>query len=128
MGRPIKDEEILGWILDGRLVIEHVTSAHPQLWFRGRHRKPILNEQGGKGRIFGGKRYRWRIRFEGRTRGIVCSKLVWMYVHRAVVPEGCQIHHGLFGPHYDGYFNLTCLTIEEHHALHYGPVQVPENF
>ena len=112
--------QLLGWILDGSIRIEYVTAERPQLYFRNRPLKCYLNEQGGRNRIFGGRRYRWSIKADGKVRRVVCSKLVWMYVERKTVPEGSHIHHGCFGSLYDGYFNLTCLTVEEHHAIHYG--------
>ena len=117
----ITDEEILGWVIDGLFVIEQLDTERPQLWFRGNYLKAQLNPQGGKRRTQpGSARYRWSIRFEGRQRRIMCSRLVFIYHHKRLIRDGCQIHHGDKGRLWDGISNLQELTEEDHARLHYG--------
>jgi hypothetical protein len=95
-------------------------TERPQLVFRGRLLKPQLNRQGGKRVIVGTARWRWKIRYNGSMRSIVCSKLVWMYWHKCLVTEGCVIHHGDKGRLWDGISNLEEKTDEQHKQYHYG--------
>ncbi len=76
MSRRMSDEYLLWLILTNTIVIRKLWHPKPDLYVNGRFVKPVLNEQGGKKRIFGGKRYRWKIQHEGRCRRIMCSKLV----------------------------------------------------
>ncbi len=119
MSRRMSDEYLLWLILTNTIVIRKLWHPKPDLYVNGRFVKPILNEQGGKKRIFGGKRYRWKIQHEGRCRRIMCSKLVWMYVHQCIIPDDCRIHHESKGHLNDSIGNLDMMTYEDHQRHHY---------
>ena len=119
--RQIGDGKLLELIESGDIEIRDVQSAHPTLVFRGRVISPELVEQRGRYRIgSGNKRYTWRIRYGGQRRRIVRSRLVWMFVHRQLIPDGEQIDHGEFGHQHDGIGNLTKMVYEDHYEKHYG--------
>jgi hypothetical protein len=121
MSKPITDAELLELIEAGVLYITDLESDHPGLYVAGRLVKSHLNEQGGRRRIHGSDRYRWTLRYDGRRRSIMRSKLVWMYVHRRPVPDNHIIHHGSRGRYVDCPSNLSCIHYDEHNAIHYGP-------
>ena len=118
--RSMTDEELLELIVAGIIVIEHPYDAYPQLIVNGRRVKAILNEQGGRRRIYGGKRYRWKIQHKGRCRRIVCSRLVWMFVEVKIIPPKHVLHHGPLGSKVDSYFNIELMSYADHQEHHYG--------
>lgn len=131
--KHITDDEILGWILDGSLVITNLDDPRPVLTFRERVIQPYLNQQGGRNYQNGASRWRWKLRNGAykkkgkrieKQRNIVCSKLVWMFVSRMTVPDGSRIHHlnereGADSK-CDAQWNLACMTYLEHQEYHYG--------
>lgn len=118
----ITDEQLLQLIIDGTLHIKEIDSEHPILYCRGKPLRPYLNRQGGKHTITGNgsSRYRWSIRWNGRQRKVMCSKLVFMYWHRRLVQPGCKVHHGSKGRLWDGISNLEEMSEEQHKEFHYG--------
>lgn len=116
----IDDVELMALIGLGVIILTDLESAHPRLTVAGRIVKPHLNEQGGRNRIYGGKRWRWKIQYKGACRRIVCSKLVWMFVEKRIIPEDHIIHHGRLGSQFDGYPNLKLVSYAEHQQIHYG--------
>lgn len=127
MSQPkwITDEQLLEWIEDGQIRITHLDQRSPRLIFRGRHHSPYLDAQDDKN-----PRYRWRLSNHGRRlrsgryrqhrRTIARSKLVWMYSHRSVVPEGQFIHHVDLDRFNDRSSNLEALSEPEHNGVHHG--------
>jgi hypothetical protein len=114
------DDWLLQLILDGIIVITKLNTAHPQLWVAGRKVKAHLNPQGGRRRIRGCSRWRWKIQHQGKCRRIVRAKLVWMFVNKQVVPPDHVIHHGRKGPLNDSQSNLECVSYARHQEIHYG--------
>lgn len=119
--KQITDHDILWWIKGGLLVIVDPHLPDPRLFFRGVEIKAYLNEQGGSNRNSGNKRYRFKLRWRGKERKIVRSKLVWMFCKKEVVAEGYKIHHGPASSLNDSIQNLDKMTDAEHQAHHYGP-------
>jgi hypothetical protein len=119
---PITDAVILSWMNEGTLYFVEWLKPDPVCMFRGRVLLPELNQQGGRGQISGGQRYRFQLRMGGKRRRIMRSKLVWMYFFGVEVPEDCQIHHGPGGKLDDSIQNLTCMTEIQHAFWHNGPV------
>lgn len=118
--RSITDAELLKLIECGVIVLHCLQSPRPLLYVRGTLVRAHLNEQGGRRRIHGGKRYRWKIRYNGRCRMIMCNRLVWMYVHGYVIPDDYIIHHGAAGSKFDGITNLSLESYANHQQIHYG--------
>ena len=107
-------------ILLGEIIIEDIFERDPTIIHRGRVRKPYICEGKCNPRWFyklhdlygvDGTRYR---------RSIGRAKLVWMYWHRKLVPEGSIIHHKDEDRFNDAINNLECKTDEDHKAYHYG--------
>lgn len=118
--KHITDEQLLEWLETGLLEIRFPRSFEPQLWFRGRRLKPEITVQRGRQRVAeSGERYSWVLRFNGRKRRVVRSKLIWMNRHRRVVPAGCQLHHENENRFDDREDNVLCLTAEQHETVHY---------
>lgn len=116
----ITDAELLDIIEAGTLEIRNIDDEHPELWFRGRKLKEQLNRQGGRRYTVGGsKRYRWEIRYEGKRRRIMRSRLVILFKERRLITEDERIHHGEKGRLHDGAGNLQRLTCDEHDRIHY---------
>ncbi len=119
--KPLTDADLLQLIAAGIIEIDNAFTD-PVLIFNGKPRKPELNEQGGRRRIYGSSRWRYGIRWQGRRRNIMRSRLVWLYYFGAIEPD-CQIHHARENSRLDdSLFNLEKLTDVEHHERHYGPM------
>lgn len=119
--KHITDEQIVQWVQEGLLEVRYPQSLEPQLWFRGRQIKAEITVQRGRYRVEEcGERFTWSIRFKGKRRKIVRSKLVWMTCHRRVIPEGHTIHHKSENRFDDRIDNLECLNNDVHKSIHCG--------
>jgi hypothetical protein len=120
--KHISDADLLSFILDGSIIMRDLHTSDPSLLFRGRHIKPQLTRQSGRYRITEQcGRYTFQFSFGSkprRTRKVVRSKLVWMYVNRRVVPPDHAVHHGPRGRLDDSIQNLELLHDNEHAAIH----------
>ena len=118
--KHISDQQILDWILSGAIRMTHLDTSNPQLIFHGRHVRAELVEQSGKRRLSGTKRYSFSFQYKGMRRRIVRAKLVWMVVHKSLVPGDCLVHHedkNCLNDHPD---NLHATDYETHMEIHYG--------
>jgi hypothetical protein len=114
----ITDAMINQFMTDGLMeVVDGLTS--PRLFFRGREIKAELHEQGGRFRIFGSDRYRYEIRWRGKRRKIMRSKLVWIWYFGGI-PDSCAVHHHDAGRYEDGLYNIEAWDDEKHSEFHYG--------
>jgi hypothetical protein len=117
--RSFPEAKLLEWILSGELTVHNISSHDPVVVHRGRKRKPYIS----KGR----RNPRYTVKIHSHydngvryIRSIMRSKLVWMVVHKRLVPEGCVIHHKDEDRFNDAWHNLECSTDEEHKEYHYG--------
>lgn len=51
-------------------------------------------------------------------KNVPLHKLVWMAKNDRAVPAGSEIHHGEEGPECNAWWNLACMTKEEHDDIH----------
>lgn len=119
--KTITDEELLDWILAGRITMTNSDSSDPVISKNGH---PYATQ------IVPGKRNpRYRICIEiprvgrqrkRRKRTIVRSKIVWMIHHRKLVPEGHELDHDDKDRLNDSILNILALTHAQHSAKHYG--------
>lgn len=126
--KTITDEELLDWILAGRITMTNSDSSDPVILQDGRERTPSI--------VFGSRgatAERWRVRFY-RTRKrrspkrgnrpvertIVRSKIVWMIHNRSLVPEGHELDHDDENRLNDSALNIVALTHAQHSEKHYG--------
>lgn len=127
----LSDEAILGRLLDGSLRVDVETA---EVWSRRRYGK--AGDRWGSwsklvaapanprpGRSWEKKRHLF-VRLKKSVEGVIyrknfpLHKLVWMARHGRVVPAGHEVHHGEAGVEVNAWWNLDCLTKEEHDALH----------
>lgn len=121
-------DRLLEMILLGEIVIEDIFDANPTVIHRGNIRRPYIAP--------GKRNPRWFYKLhdfydlEGIRyfRSISRNKLVWMYWHRRLVPEGYIVHHKDEDRFNDAINNLELKTDEDHKAYHYGNKQydIPE--
>lgn len=114
----ITNAQIHQLMLDGTIeLVDGITM--PRLIMRGRELTPYYNEQGGRTRLAGSRRWRYTLRFKGARRSILRSTIVWIW-YFGDVPDGYNVHHGSAGKDIDGLFNLDCLSATDHADFHYG--------
>jgi hypothetical protein len=126
--KHISDAELLQLIELGELVMTELGSPGPRLFHRGREVKAQLVRQGGRRYIDGGSsRYRFQIE-RGRhedghriIRRIMRAKMVWLFVHRQLVPADCLLDHENEDKLDDSKDNIIAMTHEKHSEKHYGP-------
>lgn len=127
---PLSDEAILGRLLDGSLRVDveaaRVFSRKRTRWgaLVAREAELVVRTANPRpGRSWEKKRHLF-VALKASIGGVLhrknmpLHKLVWMARHCRVVPAGCEIHHGEAGVEVNAWWNLDCLTKEEHDRLH----------
>lgn len=110
----ITDEEILGWLNSGDLV---VGLDNPEtITFFGRVNTVSLIGDDNANEKY--TRYRFKIRHNRRRRTIVRSKLVYMAAERIIIPSGFEIHHLDEDRYNDVDWNLVMVTGSDHKKIH----------
>lgn len=106
MVKTIPDEQILA-LLELRVLIVD----YPFIRFKGK--ELTKNLAGSKG-----ERFRVELRFEGKKRTLLVSRLVYMAETMRVIPDGSEIHH-LDGDRFNDHpSNLIALTANDHYKFH----------
>lgn len=111
VSRSITDEELLELLVCGVLEVDIKTA---EVKCRGSALKPTIVGTAGDN----GTRYRLSIRWAGRKRTIVRSRLVYMAATLRLIPDGYELHHVDEDRYNDSFHNLILLTAEDHLKLH----------
>ena len=123
---PITDAVIVELMLAGKIEIRNEFTS-PEVYTNGRLRTLEFNEQGGRGRISGGSRWRINIKHNGHQRRIMLSRLLWLWYFLAI-PPGHEIHHCNEIGTDDRIGNLACWTEAQHKLFHYGEETNEDSF
>ena len=108
----IFDSEILEWINNEDLVIYEDFTVD----LFGRNNNAYMGGAKQKGEP--SERFYYRFRNKGRRRTIARSKLVYMYHHKMIIPEGFEIHHLNGNIVDDRILNLIMLMHHDHLKIH----------
>lgn len=125
---PLSDEAILGRLRDGSLRVDLETAEvfarrrYGERW--GEWSTLVARPANPRpGRSWEKKRHLF-VRIKKSVDGVVLRKnfplhkLVWMAKHDRLVPPGHEVHHGEAGVEVNAWWNLDCITKEEHDRLH----------